>query len=222
MSPSGRSTADAVLRRWAADVEAAHADLARLDRLAGDGDFGDNLRGGLRRVVARLDEAGPGSGRALAVAGQVFLDEVGGTSGPLFGLLLSELARAEEPSADGTADDITTWRTGLAEGLAAVQRVGEAEVGDRTLVDALEPAARSLAEGGSVTEAALAALDGARRTADVRARRGRSAYLGDRVVGAPDPGAVAVAMLLRAAAETLDPAAAEHLMAGDELLAAGT
>ncbi|MEJ5914557.1 dihydroxyacetone kinase subunit DhaK [Pseudokineococcus sp. 1T1Z-3] len=207
--PSGASPAEAVLRRWAGDVEDAYADLTRLDRLAGDGDFGDNLRGGLRRVVARLDggddggPAGRSGADALAAAGEVFLDEVGGTSGPLVGLLLAQLAAAAEraggaaPEPDGPGE---AWGEGLTEGLAAVQRVGGAEPGDRTLVDALAPAARALAEGGSLADAAAAAADGAGGTADIRARRGRAAYLGDRVVGAPDPGAVAVAMLLRAAA----------------------
>ena len=79
-------TGSPVLRRYAADVDEAHGELTRLDQLSGDGDFGDNLRDGMRRVIAELDRAGTG-GHGFDVAGRVFLDDVGGTSGPLFGLL---------------------------------------------------------------------------------------------------------------------------------------
>ena len=218
--PAGASAPERTLRRWAGDVETAHGDLTRLDRLAGDGDFGDNVRGGLRRVVARLDADGPADRRsgadALAAAGEVFLDEVGGTSGPMVGLLLAELAAAAERAGGETAADDAAWRDGLRDGLAAVRRVGGAQPGDRTLVDALDPAVRALAAGGSLADAAAAAADGAAATARVRARRGRAAYLGDRVVGTPDPGAVAMAMLLRAAA---DDAAGDDPV--EALLAAG-
>jgi len=205
--PPGASAPERALRRWAGDVERAHGDLSRLDRLAGDGDFGDNVRGGLRRVVARLDQepAGARTGaEALALAAEVFLDEVGGTSGPLLGLLLAQLAAAVE-RAGGDADG-AGWGEGLREGRAAVRRVGGAEPGDRTLVDALEPAAVATGSTGSLADGAAAAAEGARRTTGLRARRGRAAYLGDRVVGVPDPGAVAIAMLLRAAAGTADRA----------------
>ncbi|GAA2029365.1 dihydroxyacetone kinase family protein [Pseudokineococcus marinus] len=223
--PQGASAPERALRRWAGDVEASHDDLTRLDRLAGDGDFGDNVRGGLRRVVARLDADGPASGRtgaeALAAAGEVFLDEVGGPGGPLVGLLLAELAAAAERAGGETSAGDAAWSEGLRDGVAAVQRVGGAQVGDRTLVDALDPAVRALGDGGSLADAAAAAADRAAATAQVRARRGRAAYLGDRVVGTPDPGAVAMAMLLRAAVVTGDEADDPSASAVEELLAAG-
>ncbi|MVA76309.1 DAK2 domain-containing protein [Auraticoccus sp. F435] len=203
---------EALLRSYASAVEDAHADLTRMDRLAGDGDFGDNLRAGMRLVVRRLD-AGAGTA-ALQTAADVFLDEVGGTSGPLFGLLFSELARAAAAQPDPTS----AWREGLAAGLSAIQRVGEAEPGDRTLVDALAPAVDALA-GGTLADAATAAVDGARATASLRARRGRASYVGDRGAGVMDPGAVAVAVLLLVAARELEPGAAGQLIGPDALTA---
>ncbi|MEU6413209.1 DAK2 domain-containing protein [Microbispora sp. NPDC046933] len=206
-----------VIREYHRLVEDAHADLTLMDRRAGDGDFGDNLRDGLRRVAERLDAASQEAPKpreapksreaaeepALAVAASVFLDEVGGTSGPLFGLMFSELARAEQR----LSDPVTVWREGIAAGLAAIQRVGEAEPGDRTLVDALVPAIEGFAAEGTFSGAARAAADGARATSSLRARRGRASYVGDRGVGVPDPGAVAVALLLIAAARVLEPGA---------------
>ncbi|WP_433514620.1 dihydroxyacetone kinase subunit DhaL [Nonomuraea sp. CA-143628] len=192
-------TASPVLRRYAADVEAAHAELTRLDQLSGDGDFGDNLRSGLRRVIDELDRSGA-EGHGFDVAGRVFLDDVGGTSGPLFGLLFTEIGRA----LDG---DVPSWAAGASAGLAAIQRVGEANVGDRTLVDALVPAVAALESdgAGAFARAATAAADGARSTAGLRARLGRASYVGERAKGVADPGAVGVALLFRALAEVEEP-----------------
>src|ERR1044072_9134181 len=104
--------ASPVLRRYAADVEADHAELTRLDQLSGDGDFGDNLRSGLRRVVDELDRSGT-AGHGVDVAGRVFLDDVGGTGGPLFGLLFTEIGRAldgDEPTGRALDGDVPTGR----------------------------------------------------------------------------------------------------------------
>jgi phosphoenolpyruvate---glycerone phosphotransferase subunit DhaL len=187
---------EAVLRAFAQAAEDAHAELTALDQRSGDGDFGDNLRGGLRAAVTRFDEGGTSAFGAL---GTVFLDEVGGTSGPLLGLLFSEIARALE----GSDDPVTAFGDGARAGLAAIRRVGEAQVGDRTLVDALSPAVDSATSG--LGAAARAAADGARHTAELRARMGRASYVGERAVGEPDPGAVGIAMLFRAAAAVAEP-----------------
>ncbi|GLZ11405.1 dihydroxyacetone kinase [Actinomadura sp. NBRC 104425] len=199
--PATEADQESVLRRYAAAAEDAHAELTALDRHSGDGDFGDNLRGGLRAAVAAFERSG---GPAFGVLGTVFLDEVGGTSGPLLGLLFTEIARALESGADAAA-----WAEGAAAGLAAIQRVGEAKVGDRTLVDALAPAVDALRAGGddAFAAAARAAAEGAARTAELRARMGRASYVGDRVKGRPDPGAVGVALLFWALATAADPAA---------------
>ncbi|WP_242619740.1 DAK2 domain-containing protein, partial [Actinomadura fibrosa] len=144
---------EAVLRRYAAAVEDAHTELTALDRHSGDGDFGDNLRGGLREAVARYDRPDRAGGKALGTLGDVFLDEVGGTSGPLLGLLFTEIAHA----LDAGGDPVAAFADGTAAGLAAIQRVGEAEVGDRTLVDALAPAAVRAATAPSRARASASA-----------------------------------------------------------------
>lgn len=185
---------DSVVARLAEVVAAAEPALTALDQASGDGDFGSNLDEGMRRVGASV-AAGAAPWQSLQ---NVFLDEVGGTSGPLFGLLFQALGRA----AVDTGEYPVALAAGLAEGLAAIQRVGEAAVGDRTLVDALAPASQSFAAApGDLSAVVAAAVDGALATAGIRARRGRSSYVGDRAVGYPDPGAVGVALLLTVLAE---------------------
>ncbi|MGY5003257.1 dihydroxyacetone kinase subunit DhaL [Streptomyces griseus] len=193
-----------VLTAYAETARTAHPALTTLDQLSGDGDFGDNLRDGLDRVAAALVDqpAEP----AFAVAASVFLDEVGGTSGPLIGLLFQELARAH---AAHPGNDQEAWRTGVREGLAAIQRVGEAEPGDRTLVDALAPARDALEADADPRSVAEAALEGAHATAALRARRGRASYVGERAVGSPDPGALGIALLFWCRARTAGDAPGE-------------
>ncbi|CAL9332920.1 L-erythrulose 1-kinase [Nocardiopsis dassonvillei] len=207
-APSGR----AVLDGFAEAVTAFRDDLAALDRLVGDGDFGDNLLGGVRRAVS-LNGARGGGVSALARA---FLDDVGGTSGPLFGLLFQQLSTVSWPDGDG-APDARSAADAVAAALAAVQRVGGAEVGDSTLVDALAPASRALdaaARDGAdapFTAAAEAAAWGARGTADLAPRRGRASYVGERAAGVPDPGALGVALLFSVLARVYEPDAAAGL-----------
>lgn len=245
-------------------AERAHADLTAWDQAAGDGDFGDNLRDGLRAAAARIPQ-GAGLGAELAAAAEWFLDHVGGTSGPLFGLLFDAMARrvrasggpggamAGAPTAGAPTAGAPSAGTlsegdlidgalvdGLADGAAAIQRVGEAVVGDRTMVDALAPAVEFLRSGagpvgaapdhasaldaspdaaGKVdwVAAARVALERARATAGIRARMGRASYVGDRAIGTPDAGAMGVALLFWALAVTRVPGSEPDLTAPDAL-----
>ncbi|WP_030670713.1 dihydroxyacetone kinase family protein [Streptomyces sp. NRRL B-1347] len=208
-----------VLDRYAEVVGQVRDNLTKLDQLVGDGDFGDNLTGGVRRAVRLADETGVEGTAALADA---FLNDVGGTSGPLFGLLFKDLAVAEP--GDGQAPSVAALAEAAAAASAAINRVGGARVGDCTLVDALVPAAESLAvvaAGEStgelaeapLTTAAQAAIRGALSTASLRPRRGRASYVGDHALGVPDPGALAVALLFMTLAEVHEPTWATRLPA---------
>lgn len=204
-SPDAFST-DAWMRRFVLSAQTAKDRLTSLDQEVGDGDFGINLSTGARSTlrhlnanpVSRSDPAAP-----LHAAATAFLDEVGGTSGPLFGLLFQALAVAV---ADAGAATTPALAAGAAEGLAAVRRVGDAAPGDKTLVDALGPAAEALRTAPETTpsaealaRAADAAWAGVSETARLRARMGRSSYLGRRAEGVPDPGAVGIALLFASA-----------------------
>ena len=198
-------------------AEAAHGALTAWDQAAGDGDFGDNLCAGLRAAADRIPD-GAGPAEELATAAEWFLDHVGGTSGPLFGLLFDAMAR-RVGAATGTAELDRALIDGLDDGTAAIRRVGEAEVGDRTMVDALVPAVRLL-RADAVPDwpgAARTALQHARNTAAIAARMGRASYLGDRAIGTPDAGAMGVALLFWALAVTRVPGSARDLDGPDSL-----
>jgi dihydroxyacetone kinase-like protein len=203
---------DTWMRRFAATASATEAELTALDQQVGDGDFGANLVAGLQATLRRLDRtdgpAATGAAGPLQAAATAFLDEVGGTSGPLFGLLFQELAAAV--GATCAELDAGALATGMNNGLAAIQRVGEAQVGDKTLVDALAPACAALASytpsGGpseALAHAADAAWQGVADTARLTARRGRASYVGDRAAGVPDPGAVGIGLLFSCADGTV-------------------
>lgn len=194
------------MRRFADSVYATEAELTALDQRAGDGDFGTNLATGVRAAGLRLDRADESAGPAevFSAMGAAFLDEIGGTSGPLFGLLFQALSRAAADS--GPQLTAAALAEGTAQGLAAIRRVGEASPGDKTLIDALDPAAAALrATGTAPTATALvtaadSAWRGVRETASLSARMGRASYLGERATDIPDPGAVGIALIFASAA----------------------
>ncbi|GLF97040.1 dihydroxyacetone kinase subunit DhaL [Streptomyces yaizuensis] len=191
-------------RRWlalcAASVERESARLTELDSAIGDADHGSNLRRGFTAVteaLARDDPATPGA--VLTLAGRRLISTVGGASGPLYGTLLRGAGKAL-----GDAPEVTPEELALAlrEGVTAVARLGGARPGDKTMLDALEPAVTALGEApGDFAAAAAAAGLGALATVPMRARKGRASYLGERSMGHQDPGATSSALLVAALAE---------------------
>jgi dihydroxyacetone kinase-like protein len=184
-------------------ADQAYGELTRLDQVAGDGDYGDNLREGLRGAVTRIP-ADADLATEFEVTATYFLDEVGGTSGPLIGLLFNDVGS----SLDGAGNDDAALVTGLEAGTAAVSRVGEAKVGDRTMLDCLGPTIDDLHAARPPldwTVVANQAFDHARATADLTPRMGRASYVGQRAVGTPDAGAMGMALLFWALAVYRDP-----------------
>ncbi|WP_053225781.1 DAK2 domain-containing protein [Solirubrobacter soli] len=174
------------------DAAEAEADaLGELDRLAGDGDFGASVRTAVRSTRRGLGDAPPFAALSTAYLG------TGGTSGPLYGMFFRALAKA---AGDASELDLATLADGVGAGVASVRRLGGAQVGERTMVDALQPAADALAAGEGLDAAARAARAGADATADLVARRGRATYVGDAAAGVVDPGAALVALFFEAAA----------------------
>jgi dihydroxyacetone kinase len=198
----------AALAATLAVLEANEGELGRLDSVAGDGDHGSGMVRGARAAVEAANADGGGAGTVLRRAGQAWGDRAGGTSGALWGAMLERLGAAlgdqERPTAQAVAD-------GVREAAATVQRIGQANPGDKTLLDALLPFVDALAErvgrgdalADAWTAAAPAADDAARQTAELTAKVGRARPLGDRSLGTPDPGAVSLALIVAAVGETL-------------------
>jgi dihydroxyacetone kinase-like protein len=198
------AAARAWVERFLATAEREVAALGDLDRRSGDGDFGTNLTTSVnsaRRALGGGPAAGPA--QAFAALSTAFLG-TGGTSGPLYGMFFRELARA---AGDAAEVDLATLAAGVGDGVAAVCRLGGASVGEKTMVDALQPAADALAQAAlagsaldaALRDAALAARTGADATATLVARRGRATYVGDAASGVTDPGAAAVALFFESA-----------------------
>lgn len=192
-------------RRWmdamAAAVEREADRLTELDSAIGDADHGVNMRRGftaVRDVLAKEPPATPGA--MLVLAGRRLISTVGGASGPLYGTLLRRAGKALGDAAEVTPRQLAE---ALGAGVAGVAQLGGAKAGDKTMLDALEPAVAALgADGDGFAEAARAAEDGAVATAPLVARRGRASYLGERSAGHEDPGAASSALLFAALAET--------------------
>ncbi|MFI8828809.1 dihydroxyacetone kinase family protein [Streptomyces sp. NPDC053431] len=186
---------------------AAEPELTAQDAAVGDGDLGQSL---LRAAEAiRRDHPGYGAAPAEVLRGMAasVRTAVGGTSGPLYAVLLLRAAAVLEREAGGSArPPARVWARALTEGAAEVGRLGGASLGDRTMLDALVPAAeafRTALTAGTPPWSALrlaaeAAEKGAAATASLTPRLGRSSYLGERALGHPDPGATAVARWLAA------------------------
>ena len=193
---------------WMREIDAAvrteRDHLVQLDAAIGDGDHGTNMVRGFEAVVQALEAAGEQPpGKLLILAGRTLVSTVGGASGPLWGSALRSGGRVlgDDPSFDGGQ-----LVNVLAAALASIKDLGTAAVGDKTMVDALEPAVDALrariGDGASVADAvadaAQAAEDGMRATIPLQARKGRASYLGERSVGHQDPGATSTALIVRA------------------------
>ena len=179
-----------------------HADeLTQLDRAIGDGDHGLNMRRGAQAIQARLGElAALPLNDALKTMGMTCMGSIGGSSGPVFGTFLVTLGK-ELPADPGPAD----LARAMAAGIKALTRLGKAEVGQKTLLDVLDPVRRVLEAGGDdlVARVRECALASAAATAQIEATRGRASFLGARALGHVDPGSRSMALIIGAICDTL-------------------
>jgi dihydroxyacetone kinase len=195
---------EAAIRAAAQALIAAAPRLTALDQTVGDGDLGISLERGARAALEALP-AYPldDPAAALHALGVTLQRSLGGTSGPLYAAFL---LRAAGSLRRGNPQEAGSWAEAFQAGCAAIAELGGAARGERTMLDALLPAAYAFRDvvsaGGTAADAirlaVAAAAEGARTTADMMPRRGRSSYLGERVLGHPDPGAEAVAVWLGA------------------------
>lgn len=203
-------TVTAHLEAMARSAREHEREFATLDSVAGDGDHGQGMSFGSRAAHEAARQAvaeGAGVRTTLVRAGAAWAEAAGGTSGALWGAFLTAAGGAlsddDEPSGAEVVRSVVA-------GGQAVLRLGGAQVGDKTMVDALVPFLDTLqAEepqglGAAWRSAGTRAREAAAGTADLVARRGRSRVLGERSLGTPDPGAVSFAVLMNTVAERLD------------------
>jgi dihydroxyacetone kinase len=204
-TPVGKALESAILATTQALIDAAPR-LTEMDQVVGDGDLGLSLERGakaVRKALAAYPLDDPAA--ALHELALTLQRSLGGTSGPLYAAFL---LRAAATLGKGGGNDARAWAAALRAGCMAVADLGGAAPGDCTMLDALLPAADAFGAAvnagqttvAAVRAAASAAAAGARSTANMIARRGRSSYLGERVLGHRDPGAEAVAVALAALA----------------------
>ncbi|MFL2001892.1 MULTISPECIES: dihydroxyacetone kinase subunit DhaL [unclassified Microbacterium] len=190
-------------------VREHQAELTELDSVIGDADHGSNLARGMDAVVAKVRADAPTTPADLfKTVGMTLVSTVGGASGPLYGTFFLRFGGSAGAS---ESLDATALGAALRAGLDGVVARGKAAPGDKTMIDALTPAADAwdtAAEGGaSPRDAAIAARDAAREGRDATiplvARKGRASYLGERSAGHLDPGAASTTLLIEALSDAL-------------------
>ncbi len=187
----------ALLEAMAHRVIGHAEELTALDQAIGDGDHGLNMKRGFEAVLADLPALSQKPlPEALKAAGLILVMKVGGASGPLYGTLFMTLGK-ELPEAPARAD---IARAGGA-ALEAVKARGKSEVGQKTMLDVLQPALAAFAAGEDPVAAAHRAAEA---TIPVKATRGRASFLGDRSIGYMDPGARSSALLIEAACQAVE------------------
>jgi dihydroxyacetone kinase-like protein len=182
-----------------------------LDGEMGDADFGKSIGDGFRAVLNELPSIDRADiGTFLIKVGTVFASHAGGTSGPIWGTVFLKAGLKAKGKTEIATEDLVQMGRAAIQGIAS--RAG-AQIGDKTLLDAIAPAldaVEALGQDGqrdlgsafqAASKAATAAIEGTRNWP---AKRGRQSYAGDRTIGTLDPGIVAVAMMLSAVADEID------------------
>ncbi len=184
--------------------------LTQLDSAIGDGDHGENMMRGFKAIEKKLEAEGAAPADLSTLfkqVGMTLLSSVGGAAGPLYGGFFLALGKATAGK-----DKLSKQEVGeiLEQGLADIQKRGKAQLGDKTMVDALAPALQAFAErsDSDLTAALQAASEqadqSAKATIPMLARKGRASYLAERSIGHQDPGATSVALLLHALASACE------------------
>jgi dihydroxyacetone kinase-like protein len=200
-----RDSTLAWMTAFAGEMSEHRQELVRLDTAIGDGDHGTNMNRGMQKALEKLGSAEPAdAGAVLKTVAMTLISTVGGAAGPLYGTLFLQMGNVLAGEADvDLAGFAAAWRKGL----EGVQSRGKAELGDKTMVDALGPGVDALEQAtdldSGLNAAAQAAEQGMQATTPLVARKGRASYLGERSAGHQDPGATSTYYLFKSAAEAL-------------------
>lgn len=201
-------------KRWAAVLKPAlvavagalsenEPRLTELDSIAGDGDLGMSMKRAAEAIMAIPESSLSSPSDGLAALSAALRRAIAGSSGPFYA---TALARASRRLLEVDPPSANDWAHAFEGAVQAISDLGGAKAGDRTMLDALIPAVttfqQQLDAGKDAAEAWRAAVasaeDGAQQTSNMKPRAGRASYLGERAIGSPDGGAVAVTCWLRA------------------------
>lgn len=206
MSTFKNAKGKSVLLKMVRGIQDNKAYLGEVDGLIGDGDHGMNMNKGFTLFADRFQDKDFGFTEGLDELGTILFSEIGGSMGPIYGTILMDTASAGEDLEDISVEDLGNM---LGAGLAGLQEIVEANVGDKTLVDTLSPAVDSLKKSASegkdfkeaLSEMKKAAQAGRDSTKDMVAKFGRSSRLGERSRGVLDAGATSCCIILEAMAD---------------------
>lgn len=184
--------------------------LTDLDAAIGDGDHGINMARGFEAVNSKMQamETETDIGKVMKTVGMTLISSVGGAAGPLYG---TAFLRAAGPSQGKTQLDIETAALMLEAAITGIKERGKATRGEKTMLDALEPAYDAFMEGVKDKKSVIACLEvaceaaeqGVEYTKTIVATKGRASYLGERSRGHQDPGATSSYIMLQALLEYL-------------------
>ncbi len=202
MQTLNNAQAGAIVLSIAERIVQNRAYLSEIDGKIGDGDHGVNMAKGFGMASERMKGRDLSLAQSLEVLGTTLMTEIGGSMGPLYGMMFTEFAEKIE---DVEAIDSAAFSRMLHAGLEGIQAIGSAKVGDKTLLDTLVPAVEafdtSIAAGNSFGEALVALVEAAEAgrdsTINLVARIGRASRLGERSLGVLDPGATSCAIILK-------------------------
>jgi dihydroxyacetone kinase-like protein len=191
------------LQRFATVVEENKDYLTELDAAIGDADHGINMERGFKKVITQLPTvANKDIGSILKVVSMTLISTVGGASGPLYGTLFLRASTVVADKQELSEQDMLAM---LQAGLDGVVGRGKAQLGDKTMVDALSPGVTAFGQAvaagedilSAMQQAVAAAEKGMQDTTPMQAKKGRASYLGERSVGHQDPGATSVYLMLQ-------------------------
>ena len=173
--------------------------FCELDSIAGDGDFGMSVAKGFKQLKTEWETLDKEDiGEFLKSCGMIITEYCGGASGPIWGSAFRSMAKYAKDKTELNALEVGEM---LSEGVAGIQKRGGAKLGDKTLLDALIPAAEAIKDNhekgflDAMKYGALAAREGAEKTKEISATKGRASYVGERSLNHPDAGAMALGVI---------------------------
>ncbi|MGJ8549239.1 dihydroxyacetone kinase subunit DhaL [Winogradskyella wichelsiae] len=185
--------------------------LTELDSAIGDADHGFNMERGFNKVIGKIEELKQSEDAAalLKGTGMTLISSIGGASGPLYGTFFLQASMVLKGNKELTLEDL---KASFENGLKGVKSRGRASLGEKTMIDVLEPVVASLVtstEKGLTINEALenivnVAETGMKSTINMLATKGRASYLGERSVGHQDPGATSSCLILKALKESIN------------------